>query len=158
VACHLPLLGVDLTAHVPKDILDLLSAFLPNRRADVGRLRTALEHCDWAQLQHLAERLYAVGNPYGFRQITTFGRLMREACAEQDEAELEQLIRAYAEYLSKVMVVEVDAPVLRHALSDESRKVLLPDATQLRKANKQVRDKRNAILLSGVGTAQDRKA
>jgi hypothetical protein len=158
VACHLPLLGVDLTAHVPKDILDLLSAFLPNRRADVGRLRTALEHSDWAQLQHLAERLYAVGNPYGFRQITTFGRLMREACAEQDEAELEQLIRAYAEYLSKVMVVEVDTPVLRHALSDESRKVLLPDATQLRKANKQVRDKRNAILLSGVGTAQDRKA
>jgi hypothetical protein len=148
VAYHLHLFLVDLTAHVPKNILDLLSAFLPNRRADVGRLHSALAERDWVRLQDLAERMYAVGNPYGFRQITTFGRLMREACAEQDQAALKQLITAYSEYLSKVMVVEVDAPVVRHALSVESRKILLPDATAPRKATP----------LSGVGSAQDRNS
>ena len=128
---------MDLTAHVPRDIVDLLSAFLPNRRADVGRLRAALAGRDWAQLQHLAERMYAVGNPYGFRQITTFGRLMREACAAQNEPELKHLIRAYAEYLDKVTVLEVDAPVARHVLSVESRKALLTEATATRKAASQ---------------------
>jgi hypothetical protein len=118
---------MDLTALVPKDILDLLSAFLPNRRADVAKLRAALAGDDWPQLQHLAERLYALGNPYGFRQITTFGRLMREACAQRDETALEHLIHAYAEYLSKVVVVEVDAPVTRLALSAESRSILVPE-------------------------------
>jgi hypothetical protein len=120
---------MDLTALVPKDILDLLSAFLPNRRADVARLRAALAADDWAQLQHLSERLYALGNPYGFRQITTFGRLMREACGPRDEKALERLIHAYAEYLSKVVVVEVDAPVTRLALSAESRSILVPHET-----------------------------
>jgi HPt (histidine-containing phosphotransfer) domain-containing protein len=124
---------MDLTALVPKDMLDLLSAFLPNRRADVARLRAALAADDWAQLQHLVERLYAVGNPYGFRQITTFGRLMREACAQRDETELERLIHAYAEYLSKVVVVEVDAPVTRVALSAESRSILVPNGNVQRR-------------------------
>jgi len=118
---------MDLTALVPKDIVDLLSAFLPNRRADVAKLRAALAAGDWARLQELAERLYALGNPYGFRQITTFGRQMREACAQRDEDALKHLISAYAEYLSKVVVVEVDAPVSRIALSAESRSVLIPE-------------------------------
>ena len=135
---------MDLTALVPKDILDLLSAFLPNRRADVAKLRAALAAEDWAQLQHLAERLYALGNPYGFRQITTFGRLMREACTQRDERALERLIHAYTEYLSKVVVVEVDAPVTRLALSAASRSILVPDA------NETVRHRRKHAVVKGA--------
>ena len=119
--------GVDLTAYVPKNILDLLSAFLPNRRADIGKLRRAIEEGDWERLREIAERMYAVGNPYGFRQITTFGRLMRQACAEQDEPAFRELIDAYADYLSRVTVVEVDEPVIRHVLSPESRRALTSD-------------------------------
>ena len=48
---------MDLTAHVPQNIIDLLSTFLPNRRAEVGQLRQALEKDDWARLQHLAEHV-----------------------------------------------------------------------------------------------------
>jgi hypothetical protein len=99
---------LDLTALVPKDIADLLPAFLTNRRADVARLSAALAEENWAQVRLVAERMYALGNPYGFRQITTFGRLMRTACAQRNEAELQRLVGAYSEYLSSVMVVVVE--------------------------------------------------
>ena len=120
-------MDMDLTAYVPRDIVDLLSAFLPNRRADVKRLHAALANDDWAALQQLAERLYALGNPFGFRQITTFGRFMREACAQRNKFALARLIKEYATYLSEVSIVEVDAPVTRHAISAASRRTLFPD-------------------------------
>ncbi len=116
---------MDLTAHVPQDITDLLSAFLPNRRAEVGLLRQALAKDDWPRLQHLAERMYALGNPYGFRQITTFGRFMREACAKKDRPAFEALIRDYETYLSKVKIVEVEAPLPREVLTPNAREALL---------------------------------
>ncbi len=119
---------MDLTAYVPQDITDLLSAFLPNRRADVGLLRQALAKDDWPRLQHLAERMYALGNPYGFRQITTIGRFMREACAKKDRRAFEALIRDYETYLSKVTIVEVEAPeapLPREVLTPNAREALL---------------------------------
>lgn len=106
---------VDLTALVPKDIADLLPAFLPNRRADVAQLRGALAEENWSRVRMIAERMYAVGNPYGFRQITTLGRLMRIACAQRNEGELQRLIGAYAQYLASVIVVVVEVPVISPA-------------------------------------------
>jgi hypothetical protein len=103
---------VDLTALVPKDIADLLSAFLPNRRADVAHLRAALAEQNWADVRVIAERMYAVGNPYGFRHITTLGGLMRTACAQRNEAELQRLAGAYAQYLASVIVVVVEVPAI----------------------------------------------
>lgn len=120
---------MDFTAHVPKDLLDLLSVFLPNRRADVRHLREGLATADFARLQRVAENMYALGNPYGFRQITTFGRLLREACAEKQRGAVSQLVREYNDYLSKVQVVEVDAPVLRSIWRDRR------DAAQLEEAD-----------------------
>jgi hypothetical protein len=99
---------LELTALVPKDIADLLAAFLPNRRADVAQLRAALAEEDWARVRAIAERMYALGNPYGFRQITTLGRLMRTACAQRDAVELQRLTGAYAQYLASVIVVVVE--------------------------------------------------
>jgi len=107
-------------------MVDLLAAFLRNRRAEVKQLLRALASADWSELQHLAERMYSTGNPYGFRQITTFGRFMREACARRNEATVARLTTEYAIYLSNVTIVEVDAPVTRHKLSAASRKILLP--------------------------------
>lgn len=118
---------MDLIAYVQKDILDLLSGFLPNRRAEVGQLSNALAAKDWTKLQYLAERMYALGNPYGFRQITTFGRFMRQACASNDSPAMARLITEYATYLSAVTVVEVNAPVPRRMLSSEPKGILFPE-------------------------------
>jgi hypothetical protein len=116
---------VELIAYVPKNIVDLLSSFCPNRRKDINRLRAALIKEDWPELEHLAERLYAVGNPYGFRQITTYGRLMRNACAKKNRTALRRLITEYETYLSEVTIVQVDTLVTRHKLSAASRRILL---------------------------------
>ena len=101
---------MELIACVSKDIVDLLPSFTANRQAEVARLRAALVARDWARIRDLAERMYAVGNPYGFRQVTTFGRFMRQACFEQNVQALMDLINAYGHYLSRVAVIEVEAP------------------------------------------------
>jgi hypothetical protein len=101
---------MELIACVSKDIVDLVPPFMANRQADVARLRSALIGRDWARIRDLAERMLAVGNPYGFRQVTIFGRFMRQACFEQNVQALMDLINAYALYLSRVAVIEVDVP------------------------------------------------
>ena len=113
----------DLTAHVHRDIIDLLSAFLPNRRAEVGQIRNALAAGDWLRLRHIAERMYALGNPYGFAQITVIGRLLREACTARDRMAVNGLIEKYDTYLSKVTIVEVDVP--RQVLTSSPREAFL---------------------------------
>jgi len=108
VACEAR--SMELIACVSKDIVDLLPPFLANRQAEVAHLRAALVAHDWARIRDLAERMCAVGNPYGFRQITTFGGFMRQACFEQNVKALMELINAYSHYLSRVAVIEVEMP------------------------------------------------
>ena len=100
----------ELIAYVHRDVIDLLSAFLPNRRAEVSQLRQALTKGDWLRLRHIAERMYAVGNPYGFRHITTIGHAIREACVARDRVAIDGLTSDYETYLSKVKIIEIDAP------------------------------------------------
>ena len=100
----------ELIAYVHRDIIDLLSAFLPNRRAEVIQLRQALTRSDWVRLRQIAERMYALGNPYGFRHITTIGRAMREACIVRDRVAIDGLTADYETYLSKVTIIEIDVP------------------------------------------------
>ncbi len=100
----------ELIAYVHRDVIDLLSAFLPNRRAEVIQLRQALTRSDWVRLRQIAERMYALGNPYGFRHITTIGRAMREACIVRDRVAIDGLTADYETYLSKVTIIEIDVP------------------------------------------------
>ena len=101
---------MELIACVSKDIVDLVPSFMANRQAEIVRLRTALLARDWLRMRDVAERMYAVGNPYGFRQITTFGKFMRQACFEQNVQALMDLINGYALYLSRVAVIEIEVP------------------------------------------------
>jgi hypothetical protein len=104
---------MDLIALVPADLEDLLPVFLENRWQDVEKLRIALPAADFAVLQHLGERMYALGNPYGFRQITTFGRQIREACAVQHDVSIKRVLEQYEEYLDKVEISIVPEPAER---------------------------------------------
>ena len=100
----------ELIAYVHRDVIDLLSAFLPNRRAEVSQLRQALARNDWLRLRHVAERMYALGNPYGFRHITTLGRAIREACVVRDRVAIDGLTADYDTFLAKVTIIEIDVP------------------------------------------------
>jgi hypothetical protein len=57
--------------------------------------------------------MYALGNPYGFRQITTFGRQIREACAVQDDVSMKQVLEQCEDYLDKVKISIVPEPAER---------------------------------------------
>lgn len=117
--CYLPpgqlahVRPMDYLAHVTKDIADLIPTFLGNRKNEAAALRLAIQARDCDQIVHLGERMYAVGNPYGFRQITTFGRLIRDAMAKGDLASVRDVVKSYDDYLAKVQVVLVDAPLPR---------------------------------------------
>lgn len=104
---------MDLTALVDRDIRDLIPGFLRNRAQEVRALRQAIADEDVRRLEHLACRMYGVGNPYGFRQVTTFGKQLRESCAAQDLDEAAEIVAQYEQYLSEVTVTYVDAPPKR---------------------------------------------
>jgi hypothetical protein len=106
---------MDLVALVPKDLSDLIDGFLQNRSQDIEKLKSALAAGDFATVQQVGERMYALGNPYGFRQITTFGRLIREACGRHDDVSIRQLLGQYEDYLGKVTLSIVAEPVERVA-------------------------------------------
>src|SRR5687768_11141059 len=57
--------------------------------------------------------MFGVGNPFGFRQVTTFGRLLREACAREDFEAAGEIVNGYGQYLDQVQVSFVDAPPKR---------------------------------------------
>jgi hypothetical protein len=104
---------MDLVAFVPADLADLIAGYLQNRAQDIEKLKSALADGDFATLQRLGESMYALGNPYGFRQITTFGRLIREACAAHDDVSMRQVLLQYEDYLAKVSITVVPEAVQR---------------------------------------------
>jgi hypothetical protein len=112
---------MDLSALVPADITDLVPTFLQNRALELERLRDALAEEHFGLLQHYGERMYALGNPYGFRQITTFGRKIREACVLQDLATIGPVLDQYAEYLNHVVVTVVPKPLDRAQWTEHLR-------------------------------------
>lgn len=97
-------------AHVTRDIADLLPQFLRNRQADIDSLRASLAALDEARLLELGKRMYALGNPYGFPQITTLGRHVMESSAKRDFDSVRSLVSQYRDYLEAVQIVYVDPP------------------------------------------------
>ena len=91
-------------AKVPKDLVDLVPTFLKNRKADATALEHALEAQDMARIRELAERIYALGVPYGFRQLTTLGREIQDAAKARDVGTLRTSIKAYSDYVARVQV------------------------------------------------------
>ncbi|HET7364964.1 MAG TPA: hypothetical protein VFJ70_15465 [Burkholderiales bacterium] len=127
---------MDTVAQVPRDIADLLPSFRVNRCHELANLKQALWDNDFGTLQHLGERMYALGNPYGFRQITTFGRVIREACAERDLARIRTVVEQYEQYLQSVEITIVKEPVDRVAWSsDERANAATSGANEARYAN-----------------------
>lgn len=104
---------MDLTALVHNDIRDLIPGFLRNRDLEVRALRQAIADEDAQRVEHLACRMYGAGNPFGFRQVTTFGKQLRQACAALDFDEAAEIVAQYEQYLSDVEIKYVDAPPKR---------------------------------------------
>lgn len=104
---------MDLIARVHADIRDLIPGFLRNRTAELASLRRAIEEQSVQKLERLACRMYGAGNPFGFRQVTTFGKQLRGACEVADFREASRILDEYERYLGEVAIEYVDAPPKR---------------------------------------------
>lgn len=101
---------MNLKAQVTRDIADLVPQFLRSRRVEVHSLRAALAVQDGERLRELGQRMYAVGNPYGFTEVSTIGRQIMAASATGDFAAVGDLVAQYEEYLAKVEIVQIERP------------------------------------------------
>ena len=97
-------------ANVTRDIADLVPQFLRSRQLEVESLCVALGSADQARLRLLGQRMRAVGDPYGFPEITALGRQIVDACALGDLEMVQALVVQYADYLRTVEIVHVDVP------------------------------------------------
>ena len=91
-------------ALVERAILDLIPAFLNNRRREVESLRHALVLGDFELVRHLGHRMRGVGGSYGFEYITLLGRRLEHCGRERDADLLAALVAEYADYLSTVRI------------------------------------------------------
>jgi len=91
-------------AQVERTILDLIPAFLHNRRREVESLRHALAVGDFELVRHLGHRMRGVGGSYGFEYITLLGRRLEHCGRECDADLLGELVAEYADYLTTVRI------------------------------------------------------
>ena len=106
-------------AYVPSDIADLVPQYLRNRKLEIQSLKESLAVEDQDRLTQLAERMRAVGNPYGFDLITILGRDIKVAVAKADYLFVKWLIEQYEEYLAAVEVVPVNAKTMARSVVDK---------------------------------------
>jgi hypothetical protein len=97
-------------ARVTRDIVDLVAPYLHRRQQDIDALRVALQTEDPNRLRVLGQRMRAVGDPYGFTQITTLGRQIVEASDGAEFDLVRSLIEQYEQYLRSVEIVHVEVP------------------------------------------------
>ena len=91
-------------AQVPKDLADLIPAFLDNRRKELDALARALSRDDFEELSRLGHRMKGVGSPYGFPYIGALGHRIEEVARERDRHAVMSLIAEYRSYLGRVRV------------------------------------------------------
>ena len=91
-------------ALVERAILELIPAFLNNRKREVESLRHALVTGDFELVRQLGHRMRGVGGSYGFEYVTLLGRRLEHCGRERDVDLLGELVSEYADYLSTVRI------------------------------------------------------
>lgn len=97
-------------AEVSKDVADLVPGFLRRIRADLAGVERALGAADLAALRRYGERFSTLGLPYGFLEITQYGRKLLSACELGSVRGLERTTEEMRQYLDEVKIVVVRSP------------------------------------------------
>jgi signal transduction histidine kinase/CheY-like chemotaxis protein len=81
----------------------VIPAYLEKRRADVGKLRVALEQSDFDTVRTLGHQMAGSGSGYGFTAITEIGGAIEESAMAGDVARIRDGVGALERYLSQVV-------------------------------------------------------
>jgi HPt (histidine-containing phosphotransfer) domain-containing protein len=87
---------------VDPDLLDIIPAFLQNRKEDICSILEALEIEDYETIRILGHSMKGSGGGYGFHVITDIGRSLEEAAKKKDDDEIKKWIGELSHYLERV--------------------------------------------------------
>jgi CheY-like chemotaxis protein len=91
-------------AYVDGDVLDLVPQFLENRRADVVRLRDALDASDRETVRRIGHAMRGSGGGYGFDAITRIGSVLEASAIAGDDRAARGGVEELDAYLDRVRV------------------------------------------------------
>lgn len=80
----------------------LVPGFLDNRRADVSRVRQALDEEDLEMIERIGHGMKGVGGGFGFDYVTTVGAAIERLSRERSVGEIGRWIDSLADYLERV--------------------------------------------------------
>jgi signal transduction histidine kinase/CheY-like chemotaxis protein/HPt (histidine-containing phosphotransfer) domain-containing protein len=89
---------------VDAEIQPLVPAFMAEMRQLVEAIRAAIAANDYATIGSLAHQIVGVGGSYGFEELSVLARSLEGAAKEADQARVQALVSACANYLEKVEV------------------------------------------------------
>jgi len=82
----------------------VVGGYLEKRRADVAKLRVALDRGDYGAIRTLGHQMAGTGGGYGFQPITEIGNMLEEAALASDTARIQAGIEDLDHYLGAVQV------------------------------------------------------
>lgn len=94
------------TVEVDPDLIDLIPDFLTRKRADLEKMRGALETGDLTTIAALGHKIKGEGGSFGFDVISEIGAALEATGKKGDRDTTRQLVNDLSEYLAKVEVVE----------------------------------------------------
>lgn len=96
----------EIVIRVEEEIMDLIPAYLENRRSDVGRLEQALEQEDFETVRDLGHSMKGSGGGFGMDRISEMGMELEEAGKAMDPDGAARALSDLREYLDRVTVLE----------------------------------------------------
>ena len=93
---------------VTADKMDLFTAYLRRRHADVETLLKCLETKDFETVQRLGHKMCGNGGIFGFDQITKIGQNIESAAMFKDLGEIRKHTQELSEYLATIEIFPTD--------------------------------------------------
>ncbi|MCZ7565481.1 MAG: Hpt domain-containing protein [Burkholderiales bacterium] len=90
---------------VPRELCELVPRFLAHRRAEVDRLREALERADFETVRSIGHAMKGAGAGYGFDEISAIGAALEALARSHDADGALAEVRRLRGFLAGVTVV-----------------------------------------------------
>jgi HPt (histidine-containing phosphotransfer) domain-containing protein len=87
-----------------KDIEPIVTRFLGRKRAEIPRLRAALQGQDFEEIRRLGHDLKGAGEGFGFPDLTVVGEQLERSARSRDRKTITEQIDAMDRYLASVEV------------------------------------------------------
>jgi HPt (histidine-containing phosphotransfer) domain-containing protein len=87
-----------------KDLEPIVTRFLGRKRAEIPRLRVALQERDFEEIRRLGHDLKGAGEGFGFPDLTAVGAQLERSARSRDGGAINEQIDKMDRYLTSVVV------------------------------------------------------